>query len=233
MSLDQLNIVIEQNTLPVDIAEKYLNLYVGDCDWVKHINKLWINLENKNKNTSVSKEEIKKVISCTALLPTVEKITIPDPVHQILFWCTSWSQLHDRDWFTLLKEVIKKDILIQQNRKALLSIGVIDPIDYSPLTRQGFNWLYTEAENSGIINSENKKFIENKLQNMVRIYGGAVVSNVFTNYKSNVQKVHNWKTGYFFEREIYNIYNLDQISKIKTLEIQKLNPKYVKTLSNK
>lgn len=233
MSIDDLRKVVEDNVFPVDIAEKYLNIYVGKEDWVKHINKLWTNLENKNKNTEVSKEQIKNVISCATLLPTMEKINIPDPPYQLLFWCTGWSQLNERSWFSLLQDVVKKDILIQSNRDRLLKIGVIDPIDYSPLTRQAYNWLFSEAEMSGSINDGNKKDIQTKFQNIVRIYGGAVVSNIFMKHKSNIQKIHSWKTGYFFEREIYNIYSFDQISKIKLLELKKLNPKYIKLPAHK
>jgi predicted nucleic acid binding AN1-type Zn finger protein len=230
MSIEALSKVIEEDALPVEVAEMYLNIYVGQTDWVKQINKLWINLENKNKNIEASKEQIKKVIACTALLPTIEKTTIPDPVYLILFWCTGWSQLNEKDWFSLFQDVVKKDLLIQSNRKKLLEIGIIDPIDYSPLTRQAFNWLYSEAEASGCINDSNKKDIEKKMQNLVRIYGGAVISNIFTNHKASIGKIHSWRNGYFFEREIYNVYSFDQINKIKNLEIQKLNPKYIKTL---
>jgi len=69
------------------------------------------------------------------------------------------------------------------------------------------------------------------MQNLIRIYGGAVVSNLFTNHTSSVDKVFNWRSGYFFEREIYNIYTFDQIKKIKSKEIEKLNPKFVKVLA--
>ena len=233
MSLQELTKVIEEGTLSVDTAQKYLNVYIGDSDWAKHINQLWLNLENKNRNQEISKEEIKKIISCTLLLPTYEKTTIPDPVHPILFWCTTWGQLKERDWFSLFKDVIKKDILIQNNRKNLLGLGVIDPIDYSPLTRQAYNWLYSEAQNAGIINEGNKKEISIKLQNLVRIYGGAVISNIFSNHKSSLNKILNWRSGYFFEREIYNVYSYDQIHKIKQLELQKLNPKFIKTINTK
>lgn len=233
MSLEELTNVIEKGVLSVDTAQKYLNIYVGESDWPKHINQLWTNLENKNKNLDLSKDEIKKIIACTLLLPTYEKTTIPDPVHLILFWCTSWGQLKERDWFTLFKDVIKKDILIQNNRKNLLDIGVIDPIDYSPLTRQAFNWLYAEAEKNDCITDENRSEIKTKLQNLVRIYGGAVISNIFTNHKNSLNKILNWRSGYFFEREIYNVYSYDQIVKIKNLEIQKLNPKYVKKIGSK
>lgn len=233
MSIDGLSKVIEEDALPVEVAEKYLNIYVGQDDWTKHINKLWGNLENKNKNIEMSKQQIKNVISCATLLPTIEKLNIPDPAYLLLFWCTGWAQLNERDWFSLFQDVVKKDILIQSNRKRLLEIGVVDPIDYSPLTRQAFNWLYSEAEACGIINDSNRKEIETKFQNIVRIYGGAVVSNIFVKHRSNILKIHSWRSGYFFEREIYNIYTFDQIEKIKSLEIKKLNPKYVKTLINK
>jgi hypothetical protein len=233
MSLQELTKVTEQGILSIDTAQKYLNVYIGDSDWSKHINQLWLNLEAKNKNLDLSKEDIKRIIACTMLLPTYEKTTIPDPVHLILFWCTTWGQLKEKDWFSLLQDVVKKDILIQNNRKNLLDIGVIDPIDYSPLTRQASNWLYAEAENSGAINDSNRKEITTKLQNLVRIYGGAVISNIFTNHKNSLNKILNWRSGYFFEREIYNVYSYDQILKIKQLELQKLNPKYIKLISSK
>ena len=127
--------------------------------------------------------------------------------------------------------MIKKDILIQNNRKNLLGLGVIDPIDYSPLTRQAYNWLYSEAQNAGIINEGNKKEISIKLQNLVRIYGGAVISNIFSNHKSSLNKILNWRSGYFFEKEIHKVYKIDEIIKIKSTELQKLNQKYVKKIT--
>ncbi|GEM_PF-1903130 len=229
MFLEQLNKVIEEGTLPVEVAEKYLNLYIGEANWTAHISKLWLNLENKNKNAEISRENIKRAIACAVLLPTLEKTNIPDPVHLILFWCPTWTQYKERDWFLLLSDVIKKDLMIQKNHSELLSLGIIDPIDYSPLTRQSFNWLYAQSEQNGDIGS-NGVVVSKKMQNLVRIYGGAVISNIFQNHKHILGKIHNWRSGYFFEREIYNIYSFDQIKKIKKTEIEKLNPKYVKTL---
>ena len=230
MFLDQLNKVVQEKTLSVDVAEKYLNLYIGEADWKTHISKLWNNFENKNKNSELSKDEVKRAISCAILLPTIEKTNIPDPVHLILFWCPTWTQFKEKDWFSLFLDVIKKDLLIQNNHNELLSLGVIDPIDYSPLTRQAFNWLYTHAEHNNDITEKNKAAVVKKMQNLVRIYVGAVISNIFTNHKYVLDKIYNWRSGYFFEREIYTIYTYDQIKKIKKTEIEKLNPKYVKTL---
>lgn len=231
MMLEQMISVIDKNTMPMDVAEKYLNIYIGEADWKTHISKLWNNFENKNKNADISREDIKRAISCTALLPTLEKTNIPDPVHLILFWCPTWNQYKEKDWFSLFKDIVKKDIEIQKNHRQLLTLGVIDPIDYSPITRQAYNWLYSHAENSGAVGEKNKDIVSKKMQNLIRLYGGAVISNVFTNHTSSVDKVFNWRSGYFFEREIYNIYTFDQIKKIKSKEIEKLNPKFVKTLA--
>jgi hypothetical protein len=152
-------------------------------------------------------------------------------VHLILFWCPTWNQYKEKDWFSLLRDVVKKDIQIQSKHKTLLEMGVIDPIDYSPITRQAYNWLYSKAETSGAIKPGNKNVTIKKMENLIRIYGGAVVSNMFTNHQASVDKVFNWRTGYFFEREVYNVYTFDQIKKIKSQEIEKLNPKFVKILS--
>ena len=62
MSTEALNKVVEEHALPVEVAEKYLNIYVGTDDWNRHINKLWTNIDNKTKNSEASKQMIKKVI---------------------------------------------------------------------------------------------------------------------------------------------------------------------------
>lgn len=152
-------------------------------------------------------------------------------MHLILFWCPTWNQYREKDWFSLLKDVVKKDIEIQNNHKQLLNLGVIDPIDYSPITRQAYNWLFSRAETDGVVNDKTKDTISKKMQNLIRLYGGAVISNLFTNHTNNVDKVFNWRSGYFFEKEIYNVYTFEQIKKIKSKEIEKLNPKYVKILA--
>jgi hypothetical protein len=62
------------------------------------------------------------------------------------------------------------------------------------------------------------------------VYGGAVICNVFVNYKLNIDKVFNWRSGYFFEKEIHKIYSFDQIEKIKLSEINKINSKHIKLI---
>ena len=71
------------------------------------------------------------------------------------------------------------------------------------------------------------------MKNLVKIYGGAVICNVFNNYGLNIDKVLNWRSGYFIEKEIYKVYSIEQIIKIKKAEMAKTNPNYIKTLINK
>jgi hypothetical protein len=167
MILGQMISVAEDGVLPIDVAEKYLNIYIGEADWKTYISKLWTNFENKNKNVDISREDIKRAISCTALLPTLEKTNIPDPVHLMLFWCPTWNQYKEKDWFSLFRNIVKEDIEIQKNHKELLAMGVIDPIDYSPITRQAYNWLYARSESTSAVNEKTKSVVSKKMQNLI------------------------------------------------------------------
>ena len=168
MSKNLLEKTLEDNSLSVELADEYLKMYVADIDWKPHIQKLWNNFYNKNKNEEESKNLVKRAISCAILLPITDNTQVPDPPHSLLFWCTGWAQFYERDWFDLFKETIKKDIEIKNNRKQVISSGIIDPIEYSPMTRQAFNWLYEKAESSGEINDDNKEVVVTKLKNMVK-----------------------------------------------------------------
>jgi hypothetical protein len=54
---------------------------------------------------------------------------------------------------------------------------------------------------------------------------------MFVKHKNNISKVFNWRSGYFFEKEIHKVYKIDEIIKIKNTELQKLNQKYVKKIT--
>lgn len=231
MTKNLLESVIDDDVLPIKLAEEYLRLYVADIDWSQHISKLWKNFSNKNKTDEECKALVKRAVSCAILLPATENTQIPDPAHSLLFWCTGWAQFYEKDWFDMFKKVVKQDLKIKQSRMELINDGIIDPVDHSPVTRQAFNWLYEQAEISECVNKENKTFLVNKLKNIVSIYGGAVVSSVFMNHQSNVDNVLNWRSGYFFEKEIYKIYSLEKIKKIRSAEFAKTNPSYIKTIS--
>ena len=228
MSKNLLEKTLEDNSLSVELADEYLKMYVADIDWKPHIQKLWNNFYNKNKNEEESKNLVKRAISCAILLPITDNTQVPDPPHSLLFWCTGWAQFYERDWFDLFKETIKKDIEIKNNIKQVISSGIIDPIEYSPMTRQAFNWLYEKAESSGEINDDNKEVVVTKLKNMVKVYGGAVICSIFVNHQSLLDKVLSWRNGYFFEKQIYKVYTVEKIHKIKKMEFSKTNSSYIK-----
>lgn len=232
MSLDSLQKVINEDTIPIDVAEKYLNIFLGPTDWRKNINKLWEISSSKNKTEESRKSFMKRAISCAVLLPYTEKSIVPSPPENLLFWCTAWVQFNERDWFDLFKKIIKEDIQIVNSRNKAILLGVIDPIDVSPMNRQAFNWLFSKAQESGGLDNVNIEELKNKLANIVKSYGGAVVCNMFVNHKKNVNSVFNWRSGYFFEREIHKVYPIQDILKIKSTEIQKTNSKYIKRVNS-
>jgi hypothetical protein len=228
VSKNLLEFAIEEDVLPIKLAEEYLKIYVADIEWSSHIKKLWKNFLNKNKTEEECKSLVKRAISCTILLPATENTQIPNPPHSLLFWCTGWVQFHEKDWFDSFKKVVVNDIQIRKKRMNLINIGIIDPIDHSPVTRQAFNWMYDEAINNDCVKEENKTAITNKLKNIVSIYGGAVVSSMFMNHQGNIKNVLNWRSGYFFEKQIHKVYTIEKLIKIKNSEFAKTNPSYIK-----
>jgi hypothetical protein len=232
MSIDALEKVVNENTIPFEVAEKYLTLYVSKIDWNDPLKRLWSLARSKYSSEKDQKDFMKKTISCATLLPWYEDTTIPDPPENLLFWCTGWAQFNEKDWFDLYKKNVKEDISVIVIRNKVIVLGVIDPIDLCPLTRQAFNWLYGKAKDSGDLTVENADEIKMKFSNLVKVYGGAVICNIFANHRSNIENVHNWKSGYFFEKEIIKVYTLEKILKIKNMELQKVNQKYIKKISS-
>lgn len=226
---------VKNGSLSVPLAEKYLRLYVADIDWSVHIANLWKNFSSKLKDEQLAKEQMKKSIACTILLPFVEKTQIPDPPQNLLFWSSTWKQFNEHQWLDLLIEIFKEDINISINRNKLIQLGVVDPVDISPITRQAYNWIYEKVESSIKLSPEFviSVDVKDKITNLVRAYGGAVICNVFINHKLNVDKVLNWRSGYFFEKQIYKVYSIDQMIKIKTAELNKTNSKYIKKVGAK
>lgn len=232
MSTEDIVLAVQQGSLPLPIAEKYLKLYVADIDWLSHISTLWKNSSFKFKDDNLAKDHVKKAIACTILLPAVEKTQIPDPPSNLLFWSQTWQQFNEHDWFAMLLGVFQEDINITSSRNQLLKIGIIDPIDVNPMSRQAFNWIYEKVESdikSHGINTVPDD-IKNKIINLVRTYGGAIICNIFLKHKLNIDKVLNWRSGYFFEKQIYKVYSIDQMMKIKSTELTKTNSKYIKKI---
>lgn len=118
------------------------------------------------------------------------------------------------------------DISIKRNE--IIKFGVIDPIDVSPITRQAYNWIYEKVSEEEFQDKESFEAVKEKIKNLVRAYGGAVICNVFLKHKKNIDDVLNWRSGYFLEKQIHKVYSMDQIVKIKKAELSKTNSKYIK-----
>lgn len=224
--------VMEKKELVFNWQEmaRYLKLYVGEADWEAHLVDKFKKLENRY-GTDKAKELIKKAAACAILLPTYDRSTIKDPPQNILYWCDTWTQFNERDWVELLTEVIHRDKEIENWRNQCLSLGVVHPIEYSIVTREAFNRLYTMADESGVVTPENKKDIVRRFQNLVLAYGGNVICYLFVKEEFKIRKkVANWRTNYFFERLIFDTYSFDQVFKIKKQELAKTNQKLVKSI---
>jgi len=222
---------LQEKSLPLNLANKYLKLYIADIDWEPHIASLWRNAKKKYGNENVAKEYVKKAVACATILPLIEKTSIPNPASNLLFWCTGWKQFNEQEWFNLLLDIFQEDLNISKKRNKIIQIGIIDPIDVSPLTRQAFNWLYERCLEEDMDYSA-RRDVREKFTNIVRAYGGAAICNIFTKYKKNVDDVMNWRSGYFFEKQIHKVYTVDQIVKIKKAEINKMNIKYIKKVGD-
>lgn len=221
--------VLEDNQLTRPVAEKLLTLYVADIEWWPHIERLYLHLLRKNSNKEEAAKLVRRSIAFTILLPAFDRtfrIDTENP-QNMLFRGVRFDQFNDKDWFEELKKVVRKNQEITQYRRQALSLGVIDPIDYQPYTRQAFKWLCGEAEQSGV---ELTPELKNKFRQLVMAYGGAVVSYIFENHKDAVRKVTNWRSGYFFERTIFDVYSIEQVLKIKKTEMQKTNQKWIRQI---
>ncbi len=227
-----LKIESQSREITKENAVKYLSLYVGESDWAKHIDALWSRLTKKNSEEQ-AKVLLKKTIACAVLLPVYDKTKIPDNPENLLFWCPSYQQFDDQDWTEKLLEVIERDLEIESWRLQCQRLGVIYPIVYAPWPRQAFNWLFKAAEESGQVNDDNREVIEKRFERLVLTYGGLVICHIFQKEESKIKKkVLNWRTGYFFERLIFEIYSVDQVVKIKKQELLKTNKTLVKQIQN-
>lgn len=229
MSIQLLEQFVNTNSLTVELADKYLTLYLGEADWPEKLGQLWA-VQKKKIGEDKAKDFVKKSVACACLSPVVNKSAIPTENHVLLFWVSGWPQFNERDWLSLFRDTIKSDIQIEKNRATIIKEGIFDHIDIPPLTRQAYNWLYERLDKEAFSSQDKKEEAVTKMKNLIRIYGGAVVCNLFTNYSPHVDRILNWRSGYFVEKEIHKIYSTEQIIKIKKAEIQKTNSNYVKTV---
>lgn len=220
----------EEFSLTPDEAERYLRIYLGEAEWKSHLATLFTRLK-KQYGENQARVMGRKMIAFAILLPTFDRSKVTDPPENLLFAGFKYTQFNEKDWTQLLQVEIEKDKEIELNRNKCLSLGIIYPIEYSPITRQAFNWLYGKAEDAGIITAANKKEMIRRFQNLVVAYGGSVICSLFLkeDWKIN-KKVLNWRSNYFFEKLLYETYTPEQIFKIKKQELSKTNSRLVKSV---
>lgn len=221
--------VMEKGKLTTENMVKYLNLYIGETSWEDKLAHLYNRVLLPKLGEKQAKITFKESVAFAILGQEYASIPVPDELSNALYRI-SWAQFKERDdWVALLEKRIKDDIEIESSRDQCLSLGIVHPLDYSPVTRQAYNWLYGKAEDSGVVTEENKKDIVRRFQNLVYAYGGNVVCYIFMKEETKVKKkVLNWRSNYFFERLIFDVYTLEQILKIKKQELNKTNSKLVK-----
>lgn len=232
MTEEDIRKVLEEDALSLELAISYLNIYVGQTNWPHFIMQLLNTVRKKNSDYSKAMQE---ALCCAILLPYYDHSTYIDSEHpeNLLLKIPWYHQLGTKSWFLEFQKIVKRDQDINRWRKQSWSLGVIDPIEFSPNTRQAFNWLYMKAEESGAVTPESKEEIIYRFKNLVYAYGGAVICGVFTRHDDAIKKVVNWRSGYFFERLIFDVYTIDQVQKIKKRELDSASEKLVKRVRAK
>lgn len=226
--MDQLLHEVLDGSLDKEVAAKYLTIYLGHPstgDWKEQIDTLYKKLKRK--------DQIKNVLAHAILVSTTDKTIDVDVPENFLHRSQYFRQLSEKDWFKDFQKVVEEDIEIDKYRAEAKSLGIIDPIEYQPFTRQALNWLVDHAKDAGDLDPEDKEDaqrVTRLLKNLVYAYGGAAVCGVFTDYPQSLAKVANWRTGYFFERVLFKVYTPEQVMKIKKQELAKTMPKLVKRI---
>lgn len=214
-------------------ATRYLTIYLGEPSvgtWDSHMNTLYdYHKRKKNLSDEQAAEFMRQAVSYAILLPLHEKVDTSEP-ENILHKCVYWRQFTEKDWFEDLKSVAKTDLRVLENRPKMISLGVIEPIAWGVYTRQAYNWMMDRAKDSGDLTDENKDAIKRRFTNLIQIYGGVTICTVFDRSPELVSKVANWRTGYFMERLIHKTFTPEDMYKVKKRELEKSNPKIVKSV---
>lgn len=231
---NDVNEILKDNKFNESVAKRYLNTYVGfNTDWSVQIDYIWQRILKTKGSNEDHQKLLYRAIACAVLLPAVDRSTYIDIAHpeNLLLKISGYKQLQERDWFQLFQDTYRKDMDNEDTRNCALALGVIHPFDLAPYPRQAFNWLYERAERSGVITDDDIKHdISARFENLVQAYGGAVICNVFTRHDGEIKNLVNWRTGYFFERAINNVYTREEILKIKKLELEKTNKNLIKSI---
>lgn len=193
----------------------YLNVYYSDqIDWNQQLMKL----QKKGK----TKEQNRRHLAFTILAPFISKVRPTDPPEALLFACFKFDAFNDLDWANKLEDIFDRDQIIKKERKHLMSIGSIAPVEYHSRSRQALKWIYEEAAKDKSINTENKEAVLNRLKSVVMIYGPSSICSLFQRPElksSFFMKTPNWRTGYFIEHALREHFSHDQLLKMKQRDI--------------
>lgn len=217
--------------LDKELALQYLTLFIGNDDWEEHVPSLFAKYQ-KNNSKEEALEKFRQHLSYAILLPTIERHLKIDEPRRLLFGANKFDGFEGTDWYEKLRKVVKKDVAIHEVKMKAIGLGIIDPIELSPYTRQAFNWLIDKAKETGALQKDNEADVAKSMRNIVYRYGGMVVSNFFTRHQDKVEKVVNWRTGYFVERSLFLAYpNAETMLKIKQAEINESPSKLIKKIN--
>lgn len=225
--------VVDDSVLPAAVAQEYLSIYLAPADWISQLQSMWERTRRTGMSDEECRNDIRNSVAFVALLPTHRRdVDIDRQNPESLFHRASrWRECRERDWFSDLQKVIRRDLDILGWRGRLAALGHVDPLQYAPYCRQAYNWLYERANQDKWVTPDTKAEVVEWCENLVHLYGGVCISNIFLRHEDVVDRVVNWRTGYHFERRIFEIYTLEQAEKIKTAELQKTNPTLVKSLT--
>src|SRR5438046_2503823 len=120
------------------LAPKYLEVYLGAADWPAHIEKLRGRVLAKHLSQEDQTDYMRRVITFTILARVYYRnIKVdPDQPQSLLFGCHKFDQFEERNWYEEFLAVRKKDLQIKEWGEQALRLGIIDPIEYQPWTRQ-------------------------------------------------------------------------------------------------
>lgn len=218
--------LLDEDLLDVQAACKLLHIYIAPCNWREHINELYVRQLRRHDKEKAA-QLVKEIVSFVILLPTIERgmRISQDSPQRLLFGYRSFSTFDKHDsWFEELKKIVREDQAISKARKQVIDLGIFHPmgLEFQPLTHQSYRWLIEKAradKDSELATKDDLHF-----RRLVSIYGGQILTYMFTKHGKQLNKyVVNWRTRYFVEKAIHDVYSLEQILTIKAAEISKSN----------
>lgn len=194
----------------------YLSIYYsGEVNWSAQLERLKV---QKKSNAAL----VQKQVAYTILSPYLHHTRPTTPVEALLFVCPKFSDFNDMEWAEELEKVYEEDKALKALREELLALGSIHPVEYHVRSRQGLKWLCEQASEDPTIQVNDKDEVVNRLKNLILIYGPSAVCSLFQRPEMKAQflpKVHNWRSGYFVEKELHRLFSRKELLEMKSHDI--------------